>query len=303
MLAVPGRGARKCFVTDAAPAVPFGLELCYMHSHNACCLPGNDKDIQTAYSALVPKGQGCVAGSQRIYTSLYALRQYLCLPCDPKEPLYRFESVKGDMVDGGLVPPSTNSVAGEQTWRICRSFLYGKEGTRKGLWGHDGSRYAECGVIVSSCMSTPVFNITAASFQSPSPSCVASNELIIPSITFRGSPNPALEMLSMVTQSIPDFQIVIRRCQGGCLQWHLCCYSGFEVEPPVYKKACIRFFVNPTLLVIRLTVEKVALVVVHIVILGGIFAHLWSHAPKKHVQAPLSAEERVAIRQKMRKSH
>ncbi|AYU83327.1 hypothetical protein LdCL_350057900 [Leishmania donovani] len=209
MLAVPGRGARKCFVTDAAPAVPFGLELCYMHSHNACCLPGNDKDIQTAYSALVPKGQGCVAGSQRIYTSLYALRQYLCLPCDPKEPLYRFESVKGDMVDGGLVPPSTNSVAGEQTWRICRSFLYGKEGTRKGLWGHDGSRYAECGVIVSSCMSTPVFNITAASFQSPSPSCVASNELIIPSITFRGFPNPALEMLSMVTQSIPDFQIVI----------------------------------------------------------------------------------------------
>ncbi|GET93047.1 hypothetical protein, unknown function [Leishmania tarentolae] len=209
MLAMPGQSADKCFVTDEAPSVPFGLELCYMHSHNACCLPGNDKDIQTAYEVLVPKGQGCVAGSHRIYTSLYALRQYLCLSCDPNEPSYRFESVKGDIVDGGLVPPSRNSVPGEQTWRICRSFLYGKEGTKKGLWGDNGSRYAECGIIVSSCMSTPVFNITTASFQSPSPSCPASNELIIPSIAFSGSPNPALKMLSMVTQTIPDFQIVI----------------------------------------------------------------------------------------------
>ncbi|KAG5467662.1 hypothetical protein CUR178_01308 [Leishmania enriettii] len=205
----PGQSADKCFLTDSHPTVPMGLELCYMHSHNACCLPGFDKEIWAAYSALVPNGQGCMPGSQHIYSSLYALRQYLCLPCDPNEPRYRFESVRGDMVDGGLVPPSANSVAGEQTWRVCRSFLYGKKGTQKGLWGNNGSRYADCGVIVSSCMSTPVFNISTGSFQSPSSSCKASNELTIPSNTFRNAPDPALKMLSRVPQSMPEFQIVV----------------------------------------------------------------------------------------------
>ncbi|KAG5467103.1 hypothetical protein LSCM1_01284 [Leishmania martiniquensis] len=205
----PGRGARKCFLTDSHPAVPMGLELCYMHSHKACCLPGFDKDIRGVYSALVPNGQGCMPGSHRIYSSLYALREYLCLPCDPQEALYRFESVQGDMKDGGLVPPSANSAAGEQTWRICRSFLYGKAGTQKGLWGRSGSRYDECGIIINSCLSTPVFNVSTGSFESPSSSCKASSELTIPSITFRDSPDPALEMLSRVPQSMPQIQIVI----------------------------------------------------------------------------------------------
>ncbi|KAK7198398.1 hypothetical protein NESM_000799400 [Novymonas esmeraldas] len=208
-LAMPSWGANKCFLTDAEPSVPFALGLCYMHSHNACCLPGFDQAIQEAYSALVPNGQGCVPGSQRIYASLYALREYLCLPCDPREPSYRFESIKGDIVDGGIVPPSRSSVAGEQTWRVCRSFLYGKEDTLEGLWGDGGSRYGECGVITSSCMSTPIFNVTSATFQRPSSSCKASNELIIPSVSFRGSADPALQMLSMVAQTMPDFQIVV----------------------------------------------------------------------------------------------
>ncbi|KPI87108.1 hypothetical protein ABL78_3820 [Leptomonas seymouri] len=199
----------KCYVTDKRPLVPFGLELCYMHSHKSCCLPGFDKEIQTAYSNTVPKGEGCGPGSQRIFTSLYALREYLCLPCDPNEPSYRFESVKGDIVDGGVVPPSPSSVAGEQTWRICRSFLYGKLGSNQGLWGDRGSRYAECGVIVSSCIATPVFNIETATFQKPSSSCKPSNELVFPSVAFPGASDPALEMLASVTQSMPDFQIVV----------------------------------------------------------------------------------------------
>jgi hypothetical protein len=204
-----GAASDKCFVTNNEPLVPFGLELCYMHSHKACCLPGFDQEIQTAYSALVPNGQGCGPGSQRIYTSLYALRQYLCLPCHPDEPSYRFESVKGDIVDGGVVPPSTNSLPGEQTWRICRSFLYGKAGSNQGLWGNQGSRYAQCGVTVSSCMATPVFNITSATFVTPSSTCKAVNELVIPSIAFEDAADPALEMLSAVVQSMPDFQIVV----------------------------------------------------------------------------------------------
>lgn len=201
--------SEKCFVTNKEPLVPYGLELCYMHSHRACCLPGFDQEIQTAYTNLVPNGQGCGPGSQRIYSSLYALRQYLCLPCNPDEPLYRFESVKGDIVDGGVVPPSISSVAGEQTWRICRSFLYGEAGSRQGLWGDGGSRYAQCGVFVSSCMATPVFNITTATFTTPSSSCKAVNELTIPSIAFEDASDPALEMLSMISQSMPDFQIVV----------------------------------------------------------------------------------------------
>lgn len=199
----------KCFVTNKEPLVPYGLELCYMHSHQACCLPGFDQEIQTAYSSLVPNGQGCGPGSQRIYASLYALRQYLCLPCDPAEPSYRFESVVGDMVDGGVVPPSTNSVAGEQTWRICRSFLYGEAGTNEGLWGDQGSRYAQCGVFVSSCTATPVFNIATAEFERPSSSCTATNELVIPSLAFKDASDPAQAMLAAIVQSMPDFQIVV----------------------------------------------------------------------------------------------
>ncbi|KPA86665.1 hypothetical protein ABB37_00766 [Leptomonas pyrrhocoris] len=201
--------SKKCLVTDKTPFVPYGLELCYMHSHKACCLPGFDQEIQTAYSSLVPNGQGCGPGGQRIYASLYALRQYLCLPCDPSEPSYRFESVKGDIVDGGVVPPSAGSVAGEQTWRICRSFLYGAVSTNEGLWGDRGSRYAQCGVFVSSCMATPVFNITTATFEKPSSTCTPVNELVIPSVAFAGASDPAVTMLSVITQSMPDFQFVV----------------------------------------------------------------------------------------------
>lgn len=199
----------KCYVTDEYSLVPFGLDLCYMHSHNACCLTAFDQDIKTAYLAVVAGGTGCKGGNQRIYSSLYSLREYLCLPCDPKEPSYRFESVKGDIVDGGIVPPSTNSVAGDQTWRICHSFLYGKPGSNQGLWGNNGARYSECGILLYSCQMTPVFNIATAEFEEVSSTCKAARELVIPSVALRESSDPGLDMLLRVAQTMSDFQIVV----------------------------------------------------------------------------------------------
>lgn len=46
----------------------------------------------------------------------------------------------------------------------------------------------------------------------------------------------------------------------------------------------------------------VALVLVHVVLVGALFVYLWSQAPKTRVASPVSLEERTAIRRQMRKS-
>lgn len=45
----------------------------------------------------------------------------------------------------------------------------------------------------------------------------------------------------------------------------------------------------------------VVLVLVHIVLVGGLFVYLWRQAPKTRVPAAVSLEERAAIRRHMRK--
>lgn len=198
-----------CHTTGIPPKVPFALDVCYMHSHNACCLTGYDKEIKNAYSAIISGGSGCKPGAQRIRALLYSLLRYLCIPCDPNEPSYRFESVIGDQVDGGVVPPSLNSLPGELTWRVCQSFLYGPPGKHQGIWGVNGSHYDDCGIVLQSCLSTPIFNMETQRFTSPSPNCSSESDLLIPSVAFRNSPNPALEMLSLIAQTMADFQIVV----------------------------------------------------------------------------------------------
>lgn len=46
----------------------------------------------------------------------------------------------------------------------------------------------------------------------------------------------------------------------------------------------------------------IALVIVHVILVGGLFVYLWSQAPKKRVASAVSLEERAAIRRHMRKS-
>lgn len=199
-----------CHSSGRRPLTPYGLELCYMHSHRGCCLSGFDTQyIVPAYEAVLPPGAGCGAGSQRAYASMYALRRFLCLPCDPSEPLYRLRSVDGDIAKGGIVPPSTNSQPSEFTWRVCRSFLYGKPGSVRGLWGDDGSRYDECGVVLQTCPATPLFNVDSGQFSFPPTTCPTGTELVLPSVTLAESTDPGVELLLRVAQTMPDFQMVI----------------------------------------------------------------------------------------------
>lgn len=50
------------------------------------------------------------------------------------------------------------------------------------------------------------------------------------------------------------------------------------------------------------TLIAIALVIIHVILIGGLFVYLWSQAPKKRVTAAVSLEERAAIRRQMRKS-
>ncbi|KAG5492407.1 hypothetical protein GH5_01327 [Leishmania sp. Ghana 2012 LV757] len=45
----------------------------------------------------------------------------------------------------------------------------------------------------------------------------------------------------------------------------------------------------------------VALLIAHIVIVGGLFVLLWSQSPKKRVRVAMSVEERATIRRHVRK--
>ncbi|KAG5467104.1 hypothetical protein LSCM1_01285 [Leishmania martiniquensis] len=49
------------------------------------------------------------------------------------------------------------------------------------------------------------------------------------------------------------------------------------------------------------TTFVVALVIAHIVVVGGLFVLLWSQTPKKRARAAMSVEERASIRRQMRK--
>lgn len=203
-------GAPICHSTGQTPRIPKGLDTCYMYSSKACCLPGYDRDyIRAAYMNIIPLGGGCRAGSQTIRAVFYDILRYLCLPCNPKEPLYRFESIKGDIVDGGIVPPSPQSKPGEYTWRICHSFLYGKPGSNEGIWGRNADHYEKCGINLQMCPATPLFDIATQEFEEPPEKCPIEPRVVIPSVAFEGATDPALQMLLHIAQSALDFQIVV----------------------------------------------------------------------------------------------
>lgn len=198
-----------CFSTRAAPTTPYGLDLCHIYAKNACCLPSYDQTIKSAYQSIVPYGPGCTPGSQMVFAMLYDIMLYLCLPCNPEEPSFRLESARGDMVDGGVVPPAIGAAPGEYTWRVCRSFLYGPKGSNRGLWGDKASQYDTCGLHLQSCQATPIFDINTSTFLDPPSTCSSELQLTIPSVAFAGSADPGLEMLSLVAQTNPYFQMVV----------------------------------------------------------------------------------------------
>ncbi|EPY39583.1 hypothetical protein AGDE_04345 [Angomonas deanei] len=180
-----------------------------MYSHNSCCLAGYDQEIKAAYSNIIPGGPRCDAGSQVIYTSLYDLLRYLCLPCNPEEPSFRFETAVGDVAEGGVIAPIPGAAAGEYAWRICKSFLYGAPGSNEGIWGNGASQYDRCGIKINTCVMTPSIDAATLTVTEPSPSCTPETDIVIPSTAFASSTDPALDLLTRIAQTFADFQIVV----------------------------------------------------------------------------------------------
>lgn len=202
-----------CFVSGLPPSTPAGTDFCTDFASLSCCLPGFDVNtVQEAFFGLIPQGPGCGSSKHSVRAAYSALRSFSCLPCDPREPEYRFRSQIGDIVNGGVVPASPTAADDEFTWRICKTFLYGRErGTlKRGLWGRNASHFTTCGLMLPQCKSSRVYNTTSETFIDLDPACKSEDvDLLIPTLAFGGFDDPAVEMLSYVPQSIGGFQFVV----------------------------------------------------------------------------------------------
>jgi hypothetical protein len=204
---------QTCYVSGLAPGEPAGTDFCTDFAALSCCLPGYDiNKAQAAFFDLIPQGPGCGSSKHSVRAAYSALRTFSCLPCDPREPQYRFQTQVGDIVNGGVVPGSPTSSPDEFTWRICRSFIYGRNNgaLRRGLWGSNASHFTRCGLMLSQCKASRVFNSSNLTFSELDASCDSSaTDLIIPGLAFEGLDDPGVELLSYVPQSINGFQFVV----------------------------------------------------------------------------------------------
>lgn len=202
-----------CMLTGLLPSEPPGADFCSQFTSKSCCLPSYDLNtIQPNYLAIVPQGPGCGATKHSIRASYSAFRSLVCLPCDPKEPQYRFLSAMGDTASGGLVPADPNAGATDFTWRICKSFFYGRgRGTlKRGMWGTNASHLDKCGLNVQTCRQTSYFDPVALTWTRPNPNCTGSAaDLIVPSVAYSGVTDPAVDLTSYLPVNIPNFQFVV----------------------------------------------------------------------------------------------
>lgn len=136
-----------CFASTQPAQKPFPLEFCYWLNDNSCCVPGTDLVAENAFYGMVSTGAGCSPSDHKVRAINNEMRDFLCMPCDPNEPSYRFLTAVGDMAAGGVNGPSASAAPDDFTWRICASFLYGKD-DKSGLWGGDGSKFDQCGVLL-----------------------------------------------------------------------------------------------------------------------------------------------------------
>lgn len=137
----------RCFASTKPPEKPMPLEFCYWLNDNSCCVPGNDLAAENAFYALVGTGAGCSTSEHVVRATNNELRDFLCLGCDPKEPTYRYLGSKGDKDKGGVLDGDASLAPDQYVWRICASFLYGKD-NKTGLWGGDGSKFNRCGLQI-----------------------------------------------------------------------------------------------------------------------------------------------------------
>lgn len=205
-----------CMASVQTPRQPAPLEFCYWLNDNACCLPAHDASIMAAYEALLSLGAGCAPAKHSVRAAFYEIRQLICLPCHPREPAFRFRTRDGDEHLGGNISGDSAAAEDHFTWRVCKSFLYGRSGKRDGgLWGVDGHKFDACGVQQpGDCSKFKQwgYNATSGSWIEgpagfPPGPCDAS--LIVPSVEFAGLEDPAEKMAQMVPSLFSNFNFVV----------------------------------------------------------------------------------------------
>lgn len=207
-----------CISSGLTPSEPAGLTFCVWYHKNSCCLPAIDNEILENYFSTVSLGPGCASASHENKATHREIRDLMCMPCDPHEPRFRFSTKQGDIAQGGKIPGDPTAPDGDFTWRICKSFLYGKD-AKSGLWGDGGRKYDRCGFYHSpDCAMHPQYGYDPATgtwIQSPFPAQASDGhscdpQLIIPRLEFEGTTDPAERLMQFLPMVLPvDFKFVV----------------------------------------------------------------------------------------------
>ena len=208
-----------CMMTGRLPERPAPLSFCYWFNDLSCCVPGWDLDIGNAFVEVSDLGQGCSPSKHSVKSAYFQIREWMCLGCDPKEPTYRFRTNVGDAhLPGGQNPPDSAAPDEDFTWRLCKSWLYGKDG-KSGLWGNNASKYDLCGIqFLNDCSAIKQWGYDPGTGQFVESSIpildgwdpgMCAGDVIFPGIEFGNDPEPAASLLQIIPQFTPDFKFVI----------------------------------------------------------------------------------------------
>lgn len=138
-----------CMASLREASEPRPLEFCYWLNDKSCCTPANDAAAKSKFQEFTDLGPGCAPTDHKIRAAYREVHQFACLPCHPREPDFRVDKRVGDKhLPGGQIAPDPAAKAGDFVWRVCLSFVLGKEPAKKpgGLWGKDGKKFDMCGI-------------------------------------------------------------------------------------------------------------------------------------------------------------
>lgn len=237
-----------CATTGLPPREPEGLHFCTQYSTRSCCLPSFDlNSIAEDFNQIVPMGPGCGIYRHSAKAAYAFIQRLTCLPCDPQEPSYRFLTKLGDQDLGGVVPPVAGAADDDFTWRICRSFLYGRDHgvSRRGLWGSNASHFDKCGLNVKKCAVAPRLDATTGTFVAVDPTCTdESFDMVVPSVWFAEAEEPAESLLQYVPVQLPGFKFVVVNDESAAFRFQATPCFGKD------RSASSRALVSVTALVI-----------------------------------------------------
>jgi hypothetical protein len=212
---------QSCMASTKKPTTlanpPRALEFCYWYNDGSCCTPGNDALAKEKFFGLIEVGPGCSPSDHHVRATNRELREFMCMGCYPMEPKYRFLTAIGDAhLPGGQTGGDATAPVDDFTWRVCASFLYGKD-DKSGFWGKGGEKYDKCGInLRTPCVDHPQlgFNVTSNSFVSSGvsvlpPDLDCGDDMVFPSSEYGTGRPAARQMLSALPQWIPNFKYVV----------------------------------------------------------------------------------------------